>query len=168
MPISASDIQFYLSGGSGNSDPNASLGGAVSTTQISTTALHNLFDAVGSGEASSGDTEYRALFVKNNHGSIILESAVIWIQSQTTSPDTSLEIALADEGIASTIETVADESTAPSGPTFSAPSSKGSGLSIGNLGAGQYHGIWIKRIVSAAAAAVSNDTAILRVEGNTT
>ena len=119
MPIVASDIKFILSGGASNTDPNAALGGAISTAGggvITTDTLNNLWDNVSGDEASAGDTEYRAIFIKNTHGSLTLTGAKVWISSNTTSSDDTIEIALADEGIANTIETIANESTAPSGP----------------------------------------------------
>ena len=61
MPIISTDIQYRLSGGSGNTDVNASLGGVKSSTSVGT-GLHNLFDVVSSAEASSGDTEYRCVY----------------------------------------------------------------------------------------------------------
>lgn len=57
MAIVSGDILYKLSGGSGNSDPNASLGGVISTTTAST----NVYDDVGSAEAIAGDIEYRFL-----------------------------------------------------------------------------------------------------------
>lgn len=170
MPIVASDIQYRLSGGTSNTDPNAALGGAISTAGgglITTDTLNNVWDNVSGAESSSGDTEYRAIFIKNNHGSLTLTGAKVWISSNTTSADDTIEIALADEGINNTIETIANESTAPSGPSFSAPTSFGTGLSLGNLANGQAHGIWIKRIVSAAAAAANANPYTLSVQGET-
>lgn len=170
MPIVASDIQYRLSGGAANTSPAASLGGAISTAGgglITTDTLNNVWDDVSGAESSSGDTEYRAIFVKNNHGSLTLTGAKIWISSNTTSADDTIEIALAGEGINNTIETVANESTAPTGETFSAPTTFAGGLSLGNLAAGQAHGIWIKRIVSAAAAAANANPYTLSVQGET-
>ena len=170
MPIASSDIQYRLSGGASNTDPNAALGGAISTAGgglITTDTLNNVWDNVSGAESSAGDTEYRAIFIKNNHGSLTLTSAKIWISSNTTSADDTIEIALAGEGINNTIETVANESTAPAGETFSAPTSFGTGLSLGNLAAGQAHGVWIKRIVSAAAAAANANPYTLSVQGET-
>lgn len=167
MPIVAGDIDYHLSGGAANSDPAASLGGAISSTQIVDATLHNLFDVVSSAEASAGDTEYRCMYVKNAHGSLTLQNAVVWIQTQTPSGDTSVEIALAGEGVNGTAETVADESTAPVGETFSAPATEGAGLAIGDIPAGQHQAIWVKRIVSAAASAYSNDSVVIRVKGDT-
>lgn len=167
MPIASSDIKFRLSGGAGNSDPNASLGGAKSSTEITNASLHNLFDQVASAEASAGDTEYRCFYVHNNHGTLTWQSVKVWIQTNTPSGDTTVEIALAGEGVNGTAETVANESTAPVGETFSAPANEGAGLSIGNIPAGQHMAIWVKRIVSAAAAAYNTDSVVIRFKGDT-
>ena len=61
----AATLAFQLSGGASNSDPNASLGGTHSSVALSGTAMNNLFDDVSSGEASAGDTEYRAIDITN-------------------------------------------------------------------------------------------------------
>jgi hypothetical protein len=170
MAIVAADIKFILSGGASNTDPNAALGGAISTQAgaiITTDTLNNVWDNVNGAESSSGDTEYRAIFVKNTHGTLTYTGAKIWISSNTTSADDTIEIALADEGINNTIETVGNESTAPTGPSFSAPTSFGTGLTLGNLAAGQAHGVWIKRIVSASAQAANANPYTLSVQGET-
>lgn len=170
MPIVASDIKYILSGGASNTDPTAALGGAISTAGggvITTDVLNNLWDNVSGAESSAGDTEYRAIFIKNTHGSLTLTGAKIWISSNTTSGDDTIEIALADEGIANTIETIANEGTAPSGPTFSAPTSFGTGLTLGNLTAGSAHGVWVKRIVNSSAAAANANPYTLSVQGET-
>lgn len=167
MPITATDIQYRLSGGAGNADPNASLGGIMSTTQITTASLHNLFDQVSGDEAAAGDVEYRGIYVLNNHGTLTWEAVFAWISSQTSSPDTALAIALAGEGVNATMETIANESTAPVGESFTAPASKAAGLSMGDIAAGQRYGIWIRRTVTAAAAAFNTDTTILSTEGDT-
>ncbi len=61
----AASLQLFLTGGAGNTDPNGSLGGVKSTTQLSSTPLNNLFDNVSPGEASAGDVEYRAIDIYN-------------------------------------------------------------------------------------------------------
>lgn len=170
MPIAASDIQYRLSGGTGNTDPNAALGGGISTAGgglITTDTLNNVWDNVSGAESSAGDIEYRAIFIKNNHGSLTLTGAKVWISANTTSANDEVDIALADEGINNTIETIANESTAPSGPTFSHPTTFGGGLSLGNLAAGQAHGIWIRRTVDASAAAANANPYTLSVQGET-
>lgn len=163
MPIVSSDIKYYLSGGGSNTDPDASLGGVISTTEAST----DLFDDVTSAESSAGDNEYRCIYVKNTHATLTLQNAVIWIQTNTPSADTTAAIALGGEGANGTAETVVNENTAPSGESFSSPASKGAGLSLGNLAAGSYYPVWVRRTVTAGAAAYSNDGFTLRVEGDT-
>lgn len=172
MPIASGDIDYHLSGGAGNSDPNASLGGIISSTQIVDATLHNLFDLVSSSEASAGDTEYRCFYVKNNHGTLTLQNAEVWIETNTPSTDTSVEIALAGEGVGDgsttgVAETVANESTAPIGEVFSTAAGEGNALTIGNIPPGDAQAIWVKRIVGASASAYSNDNVVITVKGDT-
>lgn len=161
MAIVSSDIKYRLSGGSSNTDPAASLGGVKSSTDAS-----NYFDDVSSAEASSGDTEYRCIYVHNNHGTLTLQGAKIWIQTQTPSADTDVAIGLGSSAVNGTEQTVANESTAPTSVTFSQPSSFAGGLSIGDIPAGQHKAVWVRRTVNAAAAAAS-DSFTLRVQGDT-
>jgi hypothetical protein len=163
MSIVSTDLKMYLSGGGSNTDPNAALGGAISSTQMGT----NIFDNVSSGEASAGDTEYRGVYVKNTNATLSLTNAKIWIQSNTPSTDTSVQIALCDEGASATMETIGTEGTAPTGPTFDDAEDEANALSLGTLAAGAFYGIWIKRVVGASAAAYSNDGFTLRVKGDT-
>jgi hypothetical protein len=167
MPITSTDLKFHLSGGAANSDPNAALGGAISTTQIVDATVANLFDNVGSAESAAGDTEYRCFYVKNTHATLTLQAAKVYIQTNTPSADTSAEIGLGTSAVNGTEQTVANESTAPSAVTFSSAAGSGNALSIGNIPAGQHKAIWLKRIVNASAAAYNSDSVIIRVEGDT-
>lgn len=167
MPIVSADIDFRLSGGAANSDPNAALGGAKSSTEITAASLHNLFDQVASAESSAGDVEYRCFYVHNAHGTLTLQNAVIWIQTNTPASDTTVDIGLGTSAVNGTEQTVANESTAPSGVTFSAPATEGAALSIGNIPAGQHKAVWVRRTISAAAAANNLDNVVLRVKGDT-
>lgn len=162
MPIISTDIKYRLSGGSGNTSPAASLGGAKSTTE----AGSDFFDTVTSGEALTGDTEYRCFYVHNAHGTLALENAVAWIQANTPSADTTLDIGVGTAAINGTEQTVANENTAPVGVTFSAAATEGAAIALGNIPAGQHKAVWLRRTVNAAAAA-SADTATLRVKGDT-
>lgn len=168
MPIVAGDIDYFLSGGGANSDPDASLGAAISSTEIVDASIHNLFDVVGSAEASAGDIEYRCVYVKNSHGSLALQSAEVYILTNTPSADTDVSIGLDPAGVNGTAvdNTGSGESTAPAGVSFSQPGS-GTPLAIGDIPAGQHQAIWIRRNVTAAASAYSGDTVVLRVRGDT-
>lgn len=166
MAILSTDIDFFLSGGAANSDPDASLGGAISSTEM-TANLHNLFDQVSSAESTAGDTEYRCFYVKNSHGSLTLQSSKVWIQSNTPSAGTAVRIALGTSAVNGTEQTIVDESTAPTGVTWSTAVDEANGLSIGDIPAGQHKAIWVERVVSAAAGAYNDDQATIRVKGDT-
>jgi len=167
MAIVATDIKMYLSGGSSNSTPGASLGGAASTTTQTGSSINDLWDDISAAETLAGDTEYRCIYVKNTHGSLTLTGSIIWIETQTPSTDTSVEISLGTSSINGTEQTVANESTAPTGTTFTALTGSGNALTIGDLAAGATKAIWIKRIVTSAGSAYNADSYVLKVRGET-
>lgn len=167
MPIVAGDIDFHLSGGVGNTDPNLALGGVRSTTQVVDNVDNNIFDDVTGTEAGSGDTEYRGLYFRNAHATITLLNTRIWIESNTTSTDDTADIALAGEGLNATMETVANENTAPVGEVFSAPANYAAGLVMGSVPATQHYGFWIRRTVNASAAAFNANSFQLKLQGET-
>jgi hypothetical protein len=154
MAIVSGDLKFYLSGGGTNNNPDLSLGGVISSVQAGT----NLFDNINSTESAAGDTEYRALFVKNTNATDTAFGAKVWIFANTPSTYTAVQIAVADEGVANTIETITNESTAPSGPTFANAEDEANALTLDDLEPGEAFGIWIKRTVTAGAPAFANDT----------
>jgi len=163
MAITTTDIKYRLSGGSGNSDPLLSLGGVKSSTEVSST----LFDDISSGESATGEDEYRCIYIHNNHGSLTMESTKMWIQSNTPSPDTTVAIGAGTSDINGTEQTVGSEGTAPSGVTFSSPSSEGTAISLGNIPYGQHKAVWVRRTVSEGASAYNSDSFTLRVKCDT-
>lgn len=168
MPIASSDIQYRLSGGASNTDPNASLGGAKSSTQVTDNTDNNLFDDVTGAEHTAGDIEYRAIYVHNAHGSLTLTSAVVWINSDTTGADSDLSIAVGTAAVNGTEQTVANESTAPSGVTWSdAAVSRATGLSLGDLPTGQHKAVWLRRTITAGSTPQAADTCAIQAGGDT-
>lgn len=163
MPIISTDIQYRLSGGASNSDAAASLGGIIS----SNAAPAGIFDNVSSGEAAAGDVEYRCFYIRNGHGSLTLLGAKVWIQANTPSGDTTIDIGLGSAAISGNEQTIADESTAPiGGVTFAAAANEAAALSIGDLAPGATRSVWVRRTVGAAAAAAS-DSFTIRAKGDT-
>lgn len=162
MPIASTDVQYRISGGAANAVQAASLGGAKSATAFAT----DFFDAVSSAETTAGDIEYRCFYVHNNHGSLALQNAVIWIQANTPSADTTADLGVGTSAINGVEQTVANENTAPTGVTFSAPANFAAGLALGTIPAGQHKAVWVRRTVGALAAA-ANDGFTLRVQGDT-
>lgn len=72
MAVSSSDIllKYSTTTGPGNSTAGAagtSLGQFISTTQITSATLNNLFDDVSGAENLAEESEYRCIFIHNNH-----------------------------------------------------------------------------------------------------
>lgn len=165
MPIVASDIKIYLSGGAANSNPNAALGGAISSVELVDNTVNNLFALASAAEADAGSVKYRAIYIKNTHATLTLVSPKVYISSNTTSPTTAVKIALADEA-GSPIETVANESAAPVGPSFSTADGYSNGLSLGDLAPGATKAIWVEYTIDALTEAVA-DALTIGVKGET-
>lgn len=157
----AATLQWRLTGGASNSDPNASLGGTRSSQSLSGTALNNLFDDVSPAEASSGDTEYRAIDLYN-YGDTTATLITFWWSTETSSSGTTVDNALEASPINSTTS-ITNESTAPAGTTF-AHYTSGSKLSIPDIAAGSGCRVWFKRIVSSSTGNTSNDAGAFTVE----
>ncbi|KPJ92063.1 MAG: hypothetical protein AMS18_08170 [Gemmatimonas sp. SG8_17] len=177
MPILESDLRFLYTGAvshdAAQTDPDASLGGYRSSSVITSAADNNVFDDVSGGEASAGDTEYRAIAFHNNHGTLALSSGKVWISADTGNAEDDVSFGVetpSPNETSGSIQTIADESTAPSGISWSDATSKATGLSFPGSGsdvaAGDWFGIWLRRIISAGAAASAGESCTLRIEGD--
>jgi len=145
----AASLEYRLSGGSGNTDPAASLGGAMSSTAVTADII---FDVVSAVEAAAGDVEYRCIYIRNN-GTMTLDVVSLYVSDAPTTG--VLAIALGGEGIGGTAETVANENTAPSGESFSTPTTSGGGLTAGPLAVGEARPVWLRRTITAGAGGIS-------------
>jgi len=180
MAITATDIVYHYSiktGAAGDTasqpDPNASLGKYVATNSPTSGTVHHLFDKLTGPEnaAGAGEVEYRCIFVRNNHATLTWESVVVWLSNVVAGgADAAISVdttAASDADSASAqAKEVVDESTAPAAQSFSAPITKGTGLSIGDLAPDQVRAIWIRRTATNSAA-LNNDGATLTCEGDT-
>lgn len=177
MAITASDILIKLStksGSAGNSltsTPADSLGKYISTTQLSGTALNNLFDDITGQENFDSDVEYRCVFVHNAHATLTLQNAVVYISAEVSGG--AVAAIAVDSTAASAVGSssaqalsIADENTAPAALTFSAPTTRGTGLSLGNIPAGSVKAFWVRR-TAANTAALNNDGVTFTVSGDT-
>jgi hypothetical protein len=170
MAIQTSDIQYRLSGGAANSNPNASLGGIMSSTAWAGGVLHDLFDVITGDENAASDVEYRCVYVRNAHGTLTWESVKAWLTAAVAGgADLAIGLDPAGAGNGSTTGVAvvaANEGAAPAGVTFSAPATKSAGLSLGDIAAGQAYAIWFKRSATNSAP-LDDDGATLNVEGDT-
>lgn len=179
MAIVAGDILTKLSvktGSAGNStaqaDPNASLGKYISTTAWAGGSLHDLFDVVTGDENAASTVDYRCIFIHNNHGSLAWQNPVVWLSAEVAG---GAVVAIGVDATAqSTIGSssaqaaeIANETTAPASVSFSAPTTKGAGVSLGaTLDAGKCRALWVRR-TAANTAALDNDGVTLTLEGDT-
>lgn len=167
MPILTSEIQIRLTGGASNSDPNLSLGGAVSSTALVDNTLHNLFDEVGGSESLAGDIEYRIVAVRNGNSSLTMKNTKVYISQDSTNANSELDIALDGNGLNTEPETLTDESDTPTGETFTHPTDYAGGLNMGNIPNGQYYGLHFRRTITAGAGASTPDEARFKVDCDT-
>jgi len=130
-----------------------------------TNVAEGLFDSVSSTEAAAGDTEYRAVMLKND-SAYTMYSAQVWIETNTPFADDSVEIAI-EAPSGGDIQTIADESTAPTGVTFYAAAGEANALSIGDLAAGSNYGVWVKRVVSATSSRYADNYFTLAFKADT-
>lgn len=176
MAIVAGDIllKFSVAAAAGNTTAGTaatSLGDQISTTTITDGALHNLFDAITGDENAASEAEYRCVFVHNNHATLTLFSTKMWLLSETAG-GAAIAISADTTGItakgAATAQakTIADENTAPATQTFTSPTTKGTGITLGDIPAGSVIGVWVRRTASNGPA-LDADGVVLRIEGDT-
>lgn len=178
MPIITTDIVYRLSttaGAAGDStaqgNPNASLGKYVSTTVLAAGA-NTLYDDISGAENAANTVDYRCLFVLNNHATLTLQNAVVYVSSEVAG---GAVVAIATDNTAPSPKgsataqatQIANETTAPAGVSaFSTPTTAGTGLALGNIGPGQVKAFWVKR-TAANTSAVTGDGATFAVAGDT-
>lgn len=83
MAIQVSDIEFFLSGGPNNSNPNLSVGGRPSSIILLGTK-NNLFADIANEQATNGRTDHRCFYVKNTSASEILYNSEIHLEDQAS------------------------------------------------------------------------------------
>lgn len=172
MAIASSDIKYRYSvvAAAGNATAGTaagSLGDQISTTDITTATLNNIFDDVSGAEAAAGDVEYRCFFVLNDHATLTLQGAIAQLTSQTAGGGLiafGLDPAAVSPKAQASAQaaTIANESSAPAGVTFNSTDQ-----TIGDIPAGSCKGIWLRRTVTAGAGALNPDGVVMTVVGDT-
>lgn len=177
MPITASDVEFRRSttaGSAGDStpqaDPNAALGKYLATT-VAPPGIRGVFDDISGAENAASDVEYRCLFITNLHPTITWGDVKLWLASETAG-GADLAIGVDPAGVsdndsaAAQAATIANESTAPAGVTFSSPTTMETALDLGDIGPDQAAAFWARR-TAADTPAINGDGGIFRIGGDT-
>ena len=151
MAVIGSEIKFYQTTGG--------LGGAKLVAEVA-----DLFGDVTGAEAAAGSVNYACCYVENTNGVDTLTAADI-SNDETPSLDTDVAIALDVAGLNAVAATIADSDDSTnqvSGLTF------GDGpLVIGDMAAGDYIAVWVRRTVNAGAGSMAGDGVTLTVSGDT-
>ena len=175
--ITGSEILLKYSvttGSAGNSTAGTaagSLGKYISTTQWTGGSVNDLFDDISGAENAASTVDYRCIFVHNSNTANALQNAVVFLQSEVSGGaniavgvDTTASSALGSASAQAL--TVANETTAPAGVTFSSPTTAGAGVSLGSIPSGQVRAFWVRRTATNSAA-LSADGVTLNVTGDT-
>jgi hypothetical protein len=158
MAIEEQDMTFLMSAQS------PSIGGAITLNPVPQ-GVNSFFGDVDFAEATTGSTHYRCFYVKNNSTEDILFSAGIYISVRTPNPSTLCELGLGAAGMNVTEPAIADQTVPPDGVEFFATRIDQQ-LLLGNMDAGDYHAVWIKRVVSPEAAGAAADRVVLTLTGD--
>lgn len=178
MPIASTDILLKLSApgaSAGNTtaagSPGASLGKYISTTVVVDATMDNVFPDVTGDENAASNVDYQCIFIHNNHATLTLQNAVLWMASEVSGgvnmavgADTTAPSAVGSSSAQAL--TIANKNTAPAGVAFSSPTTKAAGVSLGSIGPGQVKAYWLRRTATNSAA-INTDGLVVRVEGDT-
>lgn len=116
MAVTAQTVKFLYSGGSSNTDPAASHGGAPGG-EIPNPTVARIFDNVSEAQLRAGHVDYRCIYVKNESASA-WNAVKAWIQANTPAPATEVSMALDVHAINSDAVLLADESVRPAGQSY--------------------------------------------------
>lgn len=186
--IVPTDILYYLAapgasaGNSASSTPGNSWGNYISTTQLSSTPLNDLFPDITGAENAASQVDYACLFILNNtsSGNSMLNT-VAWLPlSLDVSGGATLQLAgdpTAASARGSSVQQavkITAATNAPAGvsgwvsPTNTPPTSPSytNGIQLGTIAPGFCRAVWLKRS-AANTAPVNNDGGTLEVDFDT-
>lgn len=173
MAIVAADIVWRLSGGAGNTNPSASLGGAMSTAAggiiTPTKTFNSVFDDLSGAETAAGDVNYRCIYATNTHGTLGLTTPKLVLSANVANIKDMIDVGLDLVGVNGTADTIVNEVTAPDpAVTFShACVDYANGLALSaTLAVGQKVAIWIRRTVTAGMGADDDENWTTEIQGD--
>lgn len=167
---SPSDIKLYYSGASvisgTQANPDLSLGGKMSGTEIPNNVLMALFDTVTGSEVISGSENYRAVFVKNANQLLTLAGTKVYFQGRTEQSNDLIYFGL-ETPANYTIQEVVNETTSPTGIIWYYPVTAAAGITFGDISPEGAFGVWFKRkfLSTASGSGQRNDWFTLIIQG---
>ncbi len=126
-----------------------------------TNETENIFPDVTASEASTGDLEYRCVYILNDHPSETIATLNVWVGKQYAG-EQDVAIAFDSGGVGASAPVLADGDDSTdilSGLSFVSPSAEGSAISVTTIGPGVAVPLWIRRNIQwPVQNAVANDT----------
>ena len=155
-------MELLYSGDLDNSVSSESIGGKLSKYEVKVNAVPNyymvenvlgnevnavtydIFENVTGNEVKTGSTKYRILYVRNNHPRIVKGLYVFFTRNDNS--NVSIGVLPLRNMLAPKLP---DELTAPGGVVFSKPATQKEPLDLGDLEAGDFRALYLKREIPA-------------------
>lgn len=134
-------ISLFLSGGSTNATPSASLGGAISTASVP----RRLFSPVTDAEFTTGVALYRCVYVSTD---VDVGRLLPWIGSETPLAETTVALGWGTAALNGVEQAVASGTTAPAGVSFASPTSAVGAANSGLMLPGDFRSLWLRYTVT--------------------
>jgi len=183
MVLKEEDLVFYYTNDAKKETNTLSLGGTISPNTITSGVANNVFDIVTGDESAEGDTEYRAIAIKNESTTNDYLNVYVYIKGFVragTGADTISFVLEKPSGTPASIQLLDDEedstnkfdpnkTTVATGATvtWTTEGSPSNSLFYGTLPIGQWFGIWFRREVPKGASAFDNRSCTLELKGET-
>lgn len=154
-----------------NTTVSTFLGKYAATSAWAGGGTNDLFADITGAQNAASQVDYAGLAILNNNGANTLQNAVAYISSEvaggaSTAIGADTTAASAKGAAPAQLLTIANNTTAPAGVSFSSPTTLGTGISLGNIPVANVKGLWIRRS-AANTAALSADGATFAVGGDT-
>ena len=176
--IIASEIVWRFTttaGSAGDTTANTTvgtfLGKYAATSAWAGGGTNDLFADITGARNAASQVDYAGLAILDNNTANAMQNTVIYLSAETAGgasiavgADTT---AASAKGSASAqLLTIANNTTAPAGVSFSSPTTIGTGVSLGNIPVANVKGAWVRR-TAANTAALSADGVTLAVTCDT-
>lgn len=161
--LNAPDIKFYKSVFSASGI--GSLGGAIDTgNEVTSFAMHNLFDKTTQTQATSGIVKFRCLYIKNIHTVDPIRNPILTIPQNTISANDEMSIGWDPAGLTSNAQTIADQHTYPTNVTFMAAPDRANGAVLGqNIPPGKTKPFWLRLVSRFGAEPMLSNAMVVRL-----
>lgn len=147
--VVASEIKLY------KSDSADSDGGDISANEIVDETLNNVFPDVSGDDTATGLVTYRKIFIKNTNATESLDALKVWIEQLTDSTEDEIDISMCN--------TLTGSDATGDGQNYVRPTSvvHADVLEYGEVVAGDYAALWLRRTVDGGASEYEENSAIL-------